>query len=82
MLILTRKTGQNLVIGDTVVVKVLEVKGDTVKIGIEAPKDIKVYRQEVHELIRQANQNAALQKSDRPGLQVPKPSSDNNDLAK
>ncbi|MBT9142160.1 MAG: Carbon storage regulator [Dehalococcoidia bacterium] len=68
MLILTRKTGQDLIIGDNITVKVLEIKGDSVKIGIEAPKEVAVNRQEVYDAIRQANREAALKKDGLPRL--------------
>lgn len=71
MLILSRKAGQNLVIGENIVVKILEVKGDLVKIGIEAPRDVAVNRQEVYEAIRQSNQAAAIEKGKLPNLQIP-----------
>ncbi|MBS3885809.1 MAG: carbon storage regulator CsrA [Dethiobacter sp.] len=70
MLILTRKAGQNLVIGDHITVKILEIKGDAVKIGIEAPKEVAVNRQEVYEAIRQANRAAAFKGSELPRLPV------------
>ena len=63
MLILTRKTGQSLVIGNEIVVRILEVSGDNVKIGIEAPRDIAVHRQEVYDSIKKENQAAAMVKS-------------------
>jgi len=63
MLILVRKAGQNLVINDNIIVKILEVKKDQVKIGIVAPKEISVHRQEVFEMIKEANRNAAVKKS-------------------
>lgn len=58
MLVLTRKTGQKLIIGDTIEVTVLETRGDSVKIGIKAPRDVTVYREEIYEEIRKANQQA------------------------
>ena len=48
MLILTRRTGENLIIGDDVVVKVLGVKGNQVRIGVDAPKDVDVIREELY----------------------------------
>ncbi len=51
MLILTRRTGETLVIGDSITVTVLETRGSQVRIGIEAPKDVPVHRQEVAERI-------------------------------
>ncbi|NAZ88389.1 carbon storage regulator CsrA [Kineococcus indalonis] len=59
MLVLTRKAGESLVIGDEVVVRVLEVRGDVVRVGIEAPRDVQVHRQEVYEAVRDANVAAA-----------------------
>ena len=47
MLILTRKIGESLMIGDEVTITVLEVKGNQVRIGIKAPKDISVHREEI-----------------------------------
>ncbi|MEP6623757.1 MAG: carbon storage regulator CsrA [Acidimicrobiia bacterium] len=47
MLVLTRRVNERIVIGDNVVVTVLEVRGDQVRLGIEAPRDVKVFREEV-----------------------------------
>lgn len=58
MLVLTRKKGQKLIIGDNIEVIVLETRGDSVKIGIKAPKNIPVYREEIFEEIKKANQQA------------------------
>ncbi len=55
MLILSRKKGESLIIGDSVKIKVLAVHGNTVKIGITAPKDFKIYREEIYNVI--ANEN-------------------------
>lgn len=59
MLVLTRKAGESVVIGDEVVVRVLEVRGDVVRVGIDAPRDVQVHRQEVYEAVREANIAAA-----------------------
>lgn len=56
MLILTRRNGEKLKIGHDVTIAVLGVDGNQVKIGIEAPKDIPVHRQEIYDLI-QAQKN-------------------------
>ena len=47
MLVLTRRVNERIVIGDDVTVTVLEVRGDQVRLGIEAPRDVKVFREEV-----------------------------------
>lgn len=59
MLILTRKLNEKLVIGDGIIVSIIEVRGDQVKLGIEAPKTVKVYRQEVYDAIQEENRLAA-----------------------
>ena len=55
MLILTRKIGESLSIGDDIWVTLLEIKGSQVKLGIEAPRSIEVHRQEIYEKIRAEN---------------------------
>ena len=61
MLILTRRVGETLMIGDDVTVTVLGVKGNQVRIGINAPKDVSVHREEIYERIKaeQAGGNAS-----------------------
>ena len=58
MLALSRKKGEAIVINNNVEITVLEVKGDQVKIGITAPKEVPVYRKEVYLQIQQANEDA------------------------
>ena len=53
MLILTRRVGETLMIGDEVTVTVLGVKGNQVRIGVNAPKDVSVHREEIYDRIRQ-----------------------------
>jgi len=60
MLILTRKLGEVIRVGDAVTVRVLEVKGNQVRLGIEAPADVRIYREEVYRAIRRENEEAAL----------------------
>ena len=59
MLVLTRKVGESIKINDDVKVTVIEVKGKNIRLGIEAPKTTKVYREEVFLKIKQENQTAA-----------------------
>ncbi len=59
MLILTRRAGENVVIGDDIVVSVVEVRGDAVRIGIQAPRSVSVHRQEVWLELQRANEGAA-----------------------
>jgi carbon storage regulator len=62
MLILTRKLNETIMIGDRIEISVVEIRGDHVKIGIQAPKNVKVYRQEVYKAIQQENIEAAQAK--------------------
>ena len=59
MLVLTRKTGQAINIGDDIVIKVLEVHNGSVKLGIEAPRELAVYREEIYEKLKEHNREAA-----------------------
>ncbi len=59
MLALSRKKNEALVINNNVEITILDIKGDQVKIGIEAPKEVPVYRKEVYLQIRQANVDAS-----------------------
>ena len=56
MLVLSRKVNERIVIGGNIVVTVVEVRNDIVRLGIEAPKEIPVHRQEVHDAIRRQNE--------------------------
>ncbi len=51
MLVLSRKKNESIIISDTITVTVIEIRGDKVRLGIEAPKDVTVHRQEVYEAI-------------------------------
>ena len=59
MLVLTRKPNESIIIGDEIAVSVLAIEGDQVRLGITAPKQIPVHRQEVYEQIKMANVEAA-----------------------
>jgi carbon storage regulator len=63
MLVLSRRPHESIVIGHDIVVTVLDVRRDQVRIGIEAPKNVEVHRQEVYEAIQEANRAAAAQGS-------------------
>ncbi len=58
MLILTRRVGETLMIGDEVTVTVLGVKGNQVRIGVNAPKDVAVHREEIYERIRREREES------------------------
>ena len=60
MLVLTRRPNQSIMIGGNIVVTVLEVRGDQVRLGIKAPRDVDVHRDEVWAELQQANRAAAL----------------------
>lgn len=72
MLILTRKINQKILISSNIEVTVIEIRGDQVKIGVQAPKDIKVFREEVYEEIQKENRAAMLssEQLDLPDLQL------------
>ncbi|WP_199616757.1 carbon storage regulator CsrA [Paenibacillus alkalitolerans] len=59
MLVLTRKKGESITIGDHIEVVVLGIEGDTVKIGIQAPKEVEIFRKEVYLSIKESNQEAS-----------------------
>jgi carbon storage regulator len=64
MLVLTRKLGENIRIGDSVKITVLEVRSGQVKLGIEAPPEVKVHREEIYARIQEENRRAQGWKPD------------------
>ena len=81
MLVLTRRANQSIMIGHDIVVTVLEVRGDQVRIGIRAPRDVDVHREEVFAALQAANRSAASPSKEaleqlealKPKQQAPKP---------
>lgn len=59
MLVLTRRSQQSIMIGKNVVVTILEVRGDQVRIGVSAPRDVEVHREEIFLELQEANKSAA-----------------------
>jgi carbon storage regulator len=59
MLILSRKINEKIMIGDDIAISIIDIRGDQVRIGVNAPKSVKVFRQEVFDAIRTENQAAA-----------------------
>ncbi len=64
MLVLTRRVGEAIVIGNGMVVRVLEVRGDQVRIGVDAPRSVPVHREEVYREVERTNADAAASSSD------------------
>ena len=72
MLILSRKVNESIIIGDQIEISIVDIKGDQAKLGIKAPKNVKVYRYEVYEAIQQENKAAAMANpSQIPELELP-----------
>jgi len=67
MLIITRRPAEKIMLGDDIVVHVMEIVGNSVRIGIQAPRSIPVYREEIWNAVREENQAAAAAPSELPG---------------
>ncbi|MCR8632370.1 carbon storage regulator CsrA [Paenibacillus radicis (ex Xue et al. 2023)] len=68
MLVLARKKGESIIIGDQIELVVLGVEGDVVKLGIQAPKKVQVYRKEIYDAIKENNREASSQSLDMESL--------------
>lgn len=60
MLILTRKSGEGIRIGDNIIIKIIEIRGNQIRLGVDAPRSTAVHREEIYELIQKQNQASAL----------------------
>lgn len=68
MLVLTRKLGETIVIGDNIIIKVVDIHGKQIRLGIEAPSEITIFRGEIYERIQQENDTSTVQESHRKEL--------------
>jgi carbon storage regulator len=59
MLVLTRRAGESVMIGDDVVITVLEARGDVIRLGIQAPREVQVHREEIYKELQAVNREAA-----------------------
>ena len=66
MLVLSRKNNESIVINDQIVVTVIEIRGDKVRLGIDAPKEVPVHRREVYDKIKEAERRGTTQ-DENPG---------------
>jgi len=66
MLVLSRKKDEKIVIGDRITIMVIDIRGDKVRLGIEAPRDVAVHRQEVYEAIRRESDHENETRPDLP----------------
>jgi carbon storage regulator len=69
MLIITRRAGQKIMLGDDITVHVMEIVGNSVRLGVEAPKSLPVYREEIWAAVKEENQASATADSES----LPKP---------
>ncbi|MGR6837098.1 carbon storage regulator CsrA [Syntrophomonas erecta] len=58
MLVLSRKKGETIIVGENIEITIIDVQGDLAKVGINAPKSMKIYRKEIYDEIKSANQEA------------------------
>ena len=69
MLIITRRAGERIMVGDEISIEVMEIVGNSVRIGINAPRSVPVYREEIYTAVRDENRAAA----DSESAELPKP---------
>lgn len=68
MLALSRKLGESIIIGKDIKISILEIKGDQIKIGIDAPKNVTIYREEIFKQIEEENKEAMKQNNAKESL--------------
>ena len=73
MLMMTRRAGQKIVLGDGIVIEVVEVAGNTVRLGVDAPRSVPVYREEIWTAVRAENEAAATAPASLPSAPPPAP---------
>ena len=71
MLVPSRKRDQRIIVGGTIKTTIVDVRGNTVQLGIEAPRQIGIYREEIYDAIREANQEAAAREANGDGSPGP-----------
>lgn len=80
MLVLSRHRDESIMIGDNIVITIVDIRGDKVRLGIDAPTDIPVHRQEVYDAIMRENRRAAEPDDEKP-RRLSNPAGDNSDEA-
>jgi carbon storage regulator len=73
MLIITRRPGERIMLGDDVIFEIMEIVGNQVRVGIKAPRSIPVYREEIWAAVKAENQAAAAAPTDLPAMPARRP---------